>query len=298
MKVGHELLSLALQTGSRSVVVVGTAKNVGKTTVVRALHEAAIARRIHLGLTSIGRDGEAVDVSDGGAKPRLFIRGSVTLATARDVLPSSPACELVRCTYFQSAVGPIMIARVCHPGYYQIAGAPTARGLRGCIQALLESGCEMILVDGAVDRIAALAGGDDAVIVASGASAATTMGAAVEDLTALIARLRIPKLEDGAEYVRIDGAFTPTRAAQFMANRESRRILVRDPTQVLIRGKAFMQVNRSLRLRCERTLNVVAATVASIGVSRYFEPVDFARQVAAATSLPTFDVLSGSMQSP
>ncbi len=298
MKVGHELLRLVSQTGARSVVVVGTAKNVGKTTVVGAVHEAAFSGHTHLGLTSIGRDGESVDVSNGGAKPRLFIRGGVTLATARDVLPVSPACELLRRTGFESAVGPIMIARVRHPGYYQIAGAPTARGLRGCIQALLESGCETVLVDGAVDRIAALAGGDDAVIVATGASAAPTIAAAAQDIAALVVRLRMPKLEDGAQYIRIDGALTPRRAAQLIANHEARSILVRDPTQVLIGGKAFKQVNRSLRLRCERTLNVVAATVASIGTARYFEPVAFAREVATATSLPTFDVFSGSMQAP
>jgi len=298
MNVGQELLSLALQTGARSLIVVGTGKNVGKTTVVRALYEAGAARQIRLGMTSIGRDGEAIDVSDGAAKPRLFLRRGVTLATARDVLPVSPASLLLRRTGFQSAVGPIMIARVQYPGYYEIAGAPTARGLRGCIEALLQSGCQTVLVDGAVDRNAALAGGDDAVIVATGASAAHTVPAALEDIGALIARLRIPKLEEGAPYVRIDGALTAKRAAALVAQAESRAILVRDPTQVLIGGKAFMEINRKLRLRCERSLKVIATTVASIGAERYFEPRAFAREVAARTKLPTFDVYSGSVQAP
>lgn len=298
MKVGHQLLGLAAQTGARSIVVVGTGKNVGKTNVVCALARAAFDRKIAFGLTSIGRDGETVDVSYGVAKPRLFLRAGVTLATARDVLPVSPACELLRFVGFQSAVGPIMIARVRHAGYYEIAGAPTARGLRGCIAALLETRCRTVVVDGAVDRIAALAGGDDAVIIATGASAAGTISAAAEDVAALVARLSIPKLEDGAQCMRIDGAFTAKRAAALIDQCESRAIVVRDPTQVLIGSKAFMEVNRKLRLRCDRTLNVIAATVASIGTHRYFEPAAFARAVAGATKLPTFDVYSGSMQAP
>ncbi len=146
--------------------------------------------------------------------------------------------------------------------------------------------------------MAALAGGDDAVIIATGAASARSVSAAAEHLAALVARLGIPKLENGAQCVRIDGALTAKRAAALVAQRESRAIVVRDPTQVLIAGKAFTEVHRKLRLRCERTLNVIAATVASIATERYFEPAAFTKAVAAATHLPTFDVYSGSMQAP
>ncbi|MDQ6933635.1 MAG: hypothetical protein M3160_10760 [Candidatus Eremiobacteraeota bacterium] len=294
MNVGDELLSLALQTGLRSTVVVGTGKNVGKTTVISALARAANSRGLLFGLTSIGRDGEAVDVSDGGQKPRLFLRPGCAVATARDVLPTSPASELIRITNFATALGPVVLARVRHCGYYEVAGAPTSKSLRGCVQALLEIGCETVLVDGAVDRLAALAGGDDAVIVATGASAARTMSNAVEDVVALVARLRIPKSEDGAEKLQIDGALTAAHAAYLLSQRESRPVVVRDPMHVLIGGKAFLEVNKGLRLRCERPLHVIAATVAPVGSERYFEPYAFAAAVAAATGLSTFDVLAGS----
>ena len=49
-------------TGERSFAVVGLAKNCGKTTVVNHLIGEWGRRGVRLGLTSIGRDGEPVDL--------------------------------------------------------------------------------------------------------------------------------------------------------------------------------------------------------------------------------------------
>ena len=51
-------------TGERSFAVVGLAKNCGKTTVVNHLIGEWGRRGVRLGLTSIGRDGEPVDLVD------------------------------------------------------------------------------------------------------------------------------------------------------------------------------------------------------------------------------------------
>ena len=66
-----------------------------------------------------------------------------------------------------------------------------------------------------------------------------------------------------------------------------------DPTQIALTGKAGLRALRRLTIRCRRPLHVIAATVASIGPERAFEPRQFARAVADATALPTFDVYTG-----
>jgi hypothetical protein len=58
-------------------------------------------------------------------------------------------------------------------------------------------------------------------------------------------------------------------------------------------GRAATNAFVRLRIRCLRPLHVSAVTVASIGRERSFEPRAFARAVAAATGLPTFDVYAG-----
>jgi hypothetical protein len=295
MRVGDTLLDLARGGGRRSLFVVGTGKNVGKTVAMRAMAQAAFERGLHVGLTSIGRDGEAIDVSDALAKPRLFLRPGALVATARNLLPAHPASELIDFTAWSTAAGRIVFARVRSAGYYELAGPATATGVRACVQRFFSLDCDQVIVDGALDRVAALAGGNDAVIVAAGAAAARTIEEAVDDVRALAVRLRIPRVDRSRPFIEVDGALTAAEAVRLAAAREERQVVVRDPTQIAIGGKALLGVHSRLQLRCERPLHVVAATVASIGRDRYFEPHEFARAVAAATGLPTFDVYANAM---
>lgn len=297
MRVGEKLLDLAREGGCRSLFVVGTGKNVGKTVAMRAIAGAAVARGLRVGMTSIGRDGEAVDASDALAKPRLFLQPGTVVATARNLLPQHPASELIDLTPWSTAAGPVIFARVRAAGHYELAGPATAAGVRACVRRFADLGCDQIVVDGALDRVAALAGGNDAVIVSAGASAARTMEEAVDEVRALVLRLRVPGADPDAPLVRIAGALTAADAARLVSLGETRQVVVRDPTQIALSGKALLGVRQRLDLRCERPLHVVAATVASIGRDRYFEPREFARAVAAATGLPTFDVYAAAMVS-
>lgn len=287
--VGASIVDEWERLATPSLFVVGTGKNVGKTVTMRAIYDALLARGMHPGLTSIGRDGEAIDIGDAGAKPRLWLQPGTVIATAASALPSSPASEVLETGGAASAVGPLALARVRMPSYYELIGPPTASGLRSSV-AQLRRYVSHVLVDGAVDRIAALAGGDDAIVVACGASAAPTMERAIDDAVALTRRLSVPRVDPSEPSLQIDGALTPGRVAELLAARESRAVVVRDPTQILLTGKSALAAFARLRLRCERPLRVIAATVCSIGRDRAFEPRAFADAVAKATGLPTFDV--------
>jgi hypothetical protein len=118
---------------------------------------------------------------------------------------------------------------------------------------------------------------------------------AVDDIRALVLRLGVPAFDPHKPALKIEGALTAARAARLAAVREERQIVVRDPTQIAMHGKALLGMRGRLDVRCERPLRVVAATVASIGPDRYFEPRAFADAVAHATGLPTFDIYAGAM---
>jgi hypothetical protein len=111
----------------------------------------------------------------------------------------------------------------------------------------------------------------------------------------LTLRLGVPRYDPAEPFIRIDGALTAADAARLAHQHERRQVVVRDPTQIALSGKALLGVTARLLLRCERPLRVVAATIASIARERYFEPRSFAQAVAAATGLPTFDVYAGAM---
>ena len=299
MRVADALLARARSLGLHSLAVVGTSKNAGKSVVVASLIEALENERASspLGICSIGRDGETIDAIESTPKPRFELRAGVFFATAEPLVPRSPACEIVAVTGERSALGRIVIARATAPVFVEIAGPPSASALRRVV-CELESRAAFVLVDGAVDRIAALRGGNDAVVVAVGAASAPTIARAAEDAAALVARLRIARVDPNAETIAISGALTAARAAAFVREGERRQIVVADATQIAFGGRTFLHLSASLALRCERELHPIACTVAPLWAQGGFEPFSFARAVATATGLPAYDVYSDTHAEP
>jgi hypothetical protein len=291
VRVGFELFRLARAAGARSIFVVGIGRDVGKTTALRAIYAAAYEAGTPVGLASIGRDGEPTLRSESRPKPRLWLLPGTIFVTARGSLPRTPAAEILELSRLQSSVGLLLYARVAQSGFYELVGPPTASGVREIVDGL-SARSETVVVDGAVDRVAALAGSNGAVVVACGAAAAKTMQEAVDEVAALVARLRVPGFEAGLPSIELEGALTATQAASLVAAGETRQIVVRDPTQIALSGRAGLHALAQLNVRCRRPLRVIAATVASIGPQRSFEPRAFAAAVAKATSLPTFDVFA------
>lgn len=281
MRVGAELLELAVTASARSIFVVGIGRDVGKTTALRAIYEAAFDAYASIGLASCG--------IGSSQKPRLWLNPQTVFVTARDALPRTPAVEIVRLSPLRTAGSALLYARVATGGFYELAGPPTASGVREVVDDLYAL-TEFVIIDGAVDRVAALAGAQGSIVVACGAAAAKTMPEAVDEIAALVARLRVAAYDPDEPAIHVQGALTAAAAAEFIAARERRQIVVTDPTQVALSGKAGSRALAQLRVRCKRPLRVIAATIASLADDRSFEPRAFARAVADATALPTFDV--------
>jgi hypothetical protein len=284
MHVGSGLLELAAAANARSIFVVGIGRDVGKTTALHAIYDAACDAGARVGVASCG--------SAASRKPRLWLNSSTVFVTARNALPRTPAVEILRLAPLRTAGSALIYARVAQSGLYELAGPPTASGVRAVVEDL-SALSELVIVDGAVDRIAALAGSDGAIVVACGAAAAKTMLEAVDEAASLVARLAVPAYDPAEPALHLEGALTPSSAAALIATRDRRQIVVRDPTQIALSGKAGSRALAQLQVRCRRPLRVIAATIASIAPERSFEPRAFTRAVADATGLPTFDVYAG-----
>jgi hypothetical protein len=289
MNVAAALLAQARELGMSSLAVVGTSKNAGKSVVIAAVAEALAREGTPFGLASLGRDGESVDALEGTPKPRFWLHPGATFATAAGLVPRSPAAEIVAVTNERCAVGTIVIARSRAPGYVEIAGPPSAAALRRIVTALRKQ-CRFVLIDGAVDRIAALRGGEDAIVVAVGAATASTPSRAADECAALVGKLRVPPSDAAHDGIAIDGALTASAAAAFVRAGERRQIVVNDPTQIAFGGRAFLELARRLDLRCREPLHPIACSVAPLGPERAFEPHIFSREVAQRTQLPVYDV--------
>jgi hypothetical protein len=286
----------ALATGTaRSVVVVGTAKNVGKTTVFNALRAVAQRRGEVIAVTSIGRDGEPADALDGQPKPRVCLAPGTLVALAAGVLPRSPALVILERGAL-GALGATIFARVVLPTLCEIAGPPSARAMRETIDRLCALGTGPVLVDGAIDRVAPLAGGDDAVIVATGAASGASIAHVAAVAAETISRLTIPRQEaregDSSRIVHVDGALDARDAQDLLVGPSGRTVVVSDPTRIVVRGALFAKLRAHVDLRCMHPLRVVACTTSPVGRESALAPRALVEAVARATGLPTFDVVA------
>ncbi len=151
----NKLLKQAVEGGS--LAVVGMAKNAGKTVTINYLLAQAAIHGIRTGLTSTGLDGETTDSLYLLPKPEITLSAGSLLATARGSLSQGSArLELLRGTRLVNPLGEIVIARVRREGTVEVSGPETCSDLAKVI-SLMSGEVDLVLVDGALDRVAASA---------------------------------------------------------------------------------------------------------------------------------------------
>lgn len=175
----HKVISLA-----------GMCKNAGKTTVLNQLLLELGEARVPLGLTSIGRDGETVDVATGTKKPRIYIQEGTLFATAAGLLQNCDVTgEILSMTGIHTPLGQVVALRAKSDGFIDLAGPSMNRQLSVLSEWFQEQGVEKVLIDGAISRKSLCTRQvADAVILCTGASYHRSMDTVIAD-TAYISRL-------------------------------------------------------------------------------------------------------------
>lgn len=159
----------------RIIGIAGTAKNTGKTTATTAIMTKAYEEGLKLGLTTIGYDGEILDNVTGLPKPRINVKKGTIVAIAKDCLPVSTAVvEIKEETDISTAMGKIIVGEVVESGLIVIAGPNKSIEVKK-VNAYLENyGCELIIVDGAINRIAPMVE-THGLVLATGAACTTNI---------------------------------------------------------------------------------------------------------------------------
>ena len=155
-----------------TVAVMGMTKNTGKTVSLNHLLAQAHAERLTVGLSSIGRDGEAHDQVYAIPKPPVRVRAGNLVATASDTLVRAKArIKLMDTTGVRSPMGEILLVKVTEAGEMEVAGASRSHDQHKVMALLRQCGADIILLDGALGRShhasPALA---DGVVLATGAA--------------------------------------------------------------------------------------------------------------------------------
>jgi hypothetical protein len=174
--------------------IAGTAKNTGKTTTTNAILACLRQRGIAVFLTSIGYDGENLDNVTGLPKPKIPVEPGDIIATAARCLDAGTAqyeriCETDICT----PLGRVQLVRVTTPGLVVTAGPNKSSETRRLISLFREIGPGLILLDGALNRLAPMAEADG-LVLATGAALTTDIPLLARDTGYIEQVLHLPCL--------------------------------------------------------------------------------------------------------
>lgn len=183
----------------KTVSIVGMAKNAGKTTALNYLIEEAMDDGVRLGVTSTGRDGETQDLVTGTDKPQIYLEQDTIVTIPTQLYEMADAgLEILKKTKYSTPLGTLLLCRVADSGYAQIAGTPAAADTGKVCEEMLGYGCEMILIDGAIDRKSiASPETSDAVILSTGAVLSRSMRKVVEETAHIVTLYSLPEMEQG-----------------------------------------------------------------------------------------------------
>lgn len=158
----------------KTIGVIGTAKNTGKTTTLSFLLTGFQLRGLKVCVTGIGYDGEEFDNITLLPKPRLYFEKDTILATSVKCLENTDAkYEVIEETSFITALGKILLVKVTEPGMIVVAGPNGVSSLKQIIQIIKEkTNYDIILVDGSLNRISPMYILDE-LIFTTGASRST-----------------------------------------------------------------------------------------------------------------------------
>ena len=156
----------------RSLSIVGLEKNTGKTVCLNYILHRMNELSVHVGVTSIGVDGEQVDAVFATAKPEITLyEGTHFITSEQHYMKRQLVSVLEHVDSRRTALGPLVTARVLVRGKALLSGAATTGVLRNQIEQLDSMGVDISIVDGALSRLSlASPTVTEAMILATGAA--------------------------------------------------------------------------------------------------------------------------------
>lgn len=193
------LLNL-IKDSYKIISIIGMAKNSGKTVTLNHLISEAAEGGVCIGITSIGRDGEGLDLVTQTEKPRIFVEENTIVATATSLVSLGDAnIEIIMVTDFRTPLGEIVIGRVKSPGYIQIAGPQSLKEIKESADIMLNLGAKFVIIDGALDRRSSASPSiSEATILSTGAILSRDMNRVIEETSHAVNILGILPIRNNA----------------------------------------------------------------------------------------------------
>lgn len=179
------------------ISIIGMAKNVGKTTTLNYLLTHLYRKKI-VGLTSIGRDGEKLDIVTNTPKPQIYIESGTIIATTTICLQNSDFTkQILETTDISTPLGEVVVVRALSDGYVDLAGPSYNQQMKKVISILKRYSVDVILIDGAISRKGlAIDDVSEATILCTGAAYSSQIKTVIEDTEHIVYLFNLKKVDE------------------------------------------------------------------------------------------------------
>jgi hypothetical protein len=309
---GKSFLPLAhLLDSYRTISIIGMAKNAGKTTALNHLIEAFHRDKVHLALTSIGRDGERVDIVTKTAKPQIFVFKDTIIATTEKLLALCDITkEIMQVTDINTPMGRVVVVRALSDGFVQLGGPSITTQIASLLNNIE---IDKIIIDGAINR-KTLASPlvAEATVLCTGASFDRNMDTVIEETRHVVRMFLLPRFEDlsvleqlsfnadekvatqeNCIYVR--GAVSDSFILDLImsnTNLDGMSIIAEDPSKIFIKPLTYEKLRlKKAALFVRNSVNLVALTVNPFSPYHIgFHPGEFLEKMQEAVPIPVYDL--------
>lgn len=189
---------LSLVDSYNSIGIMGMCKNAGKTEVLNHIINGYAKADSVLGLTSIGRDGEELDIVTSTKKPEIFVMENTLVATTRSSLALCDFTkEILSTTGINTPMGEVIIVKALSAGYVDLSGPSIVQELLKVKEQLFSFGASKIIIDGALSRKSLCSPRViDGCILATGAALSRSMPRVISDTLHTVRLFSLRSIED------------------------------------------------------------------------------------------------------
>lgn len=182
----------------KTIAIIGMEKNCGKTECLNYLVRELAKEKKAIGVTSVGIDGERIDIVTQSPKPEITLEAGSLFVTSEYFYRSKQLSgEILYLDHQESATGRMVTARAMTGGKIILAGPSSMIQLKESIRKLQIYGAEICLIDGAVSR-KSLASPfvTDATILATGAALSANIREVIDQTLFTYRLMSLPEIEE------------------------------------------------------------------------------------------------------
>ncbi|HNW45436.1 MAG TPA: hypothetical protein PKI19_13110 [Elusimicrobiales bacterium] len=263
----------------RTVFIVGSCKNAGKTTFLNYAMSRLRGGRA-LGALSVGVDGEKEDSIFLTAKPQVHAdRGDLLLCAETALANTDLHYEILNVYPFRTAIGRPVLLRALRAGRAEISGPENNSQLAEILADMRRHGAGTIFVDGAVDRITQAAEGEKASFVYVARIEPDNIDSAAAAMKLLWSAAGIPLWKPDTRAQEpvffVEGALTREKLPQ--KAEDGGTLVAEDPTKIFLSWREWQALNNRFRVLFRRKPDLAAFIVNLYNINR----TDFERKLGS-----------------